>query len=163
MKPALALALGAGTVLLLPGGALSTRQAITTAAACKAARVHGREVRAGPFTGIVVRKYDVVGGRFRLHVGEYRDRTTGLTQKIGWTLPERYKTGPLLYLIGRRLHDGANPRIFRQRFARAWATGAPGGQFFASVIVPPAPGCWRLGFRTADVKGSLRVWVHGRG
>lgn len=160
-KASLALAL-AGTGVLVPAGtACSSGQTTASAAKCEAALVHGREVQAGPFTGTVLRRYDVVGGRFRLHVGEYRDRATGLTQKIGWTLPARYTAGAWLEVTGRRLHDGSPPRTFRQRFAEAFAAGAPGGRFFATIIAPPAPGYWRLAFRTADVTGSLRVLVHG--
>jgi hypothetical protein len=64
--------------------------AFLASAACLATPVHGNVVRAGPFVGYVVPLYDVVNGRFRLHVGEYRNPATGLSQKIPWFIPRRY-------------------------------------------------------------------------
>jgi hypothetical protein len=51
---------------------------------CAATPVRGNVVKAGVFTGYIAPRYDVVGGRFRLHVGEYRDSAIGLSQKIPW-------------------------------------------------------------------------------
>jgi hypothetical protein len=104
---------------------------------CPATPVEGSRVRAGPFTGEIVRKYDVVNGRFRLHVGPYRDRATGLSQKIPWLLPKKYRAETVT-VRGRRLaprggafHDSLENVGFDQ-----------GKQVFPSSFSPPKAGWW---------------------
>jgi hypothetical protein len=123
---------------------------------CLAVRVNGREVRAGPFTGLVDPRYDVADGRFRLHVGDYRDRATGLSQKIPWFVPRTYRVGNSLVVRGRRLAPPAGS--FAQTFRRAWAS-TRGEQVFPSGLHPPSAGCWRLSFRAGAVRGYLVVRV----
>lgn len=54
--------------------------AALTFAACLATPVQGPNVKAPPFTGRVAPEYDVVDGRFALHVGPLRDPVTELSQ-----------------------------------------------------------------------------------
>ena len=125
---------------------------------CLAARVQEDAVRAGPFTGRISPRYDVVDGRFRLHVGLYRDRATGLSQKIPWFLSSSVRGGGSLVVRGQRL---APPRgSFSQTFQRAFVAKTD-QQVYPSALAPPRAGCWRLNFRTAAVKASLIVRVAG--
>ena len=125
---------------------------------CLARRVEGIRVHAGPFTGLVDSRFDAVDGRFRLHVGPYRDRSTGLTQKIPWFLPRSYRVGPFLDIHGRRLAPPGG--AFTQRLAEA---GSPDSKqhVFPSTLHPPSAGCWKLAFRTRFVRGHLVVRVDG--
>jgi hypothetical protein len=125
---------------------------------CLAKRVDGDKVHAGPFTGFVARQYDVVDGRFRLRVGAYRDRATGLSQKIPWFLPHSYRVGTFLVIHGRRLAPPGG--AFTQRFAEAGSPDAD-QHVFPSTLRPPSAGCWRLTFRTRYVRGYLVVRVDG--
>jgi hypothetical protein len=127
-------------------------------AACLATPVHGTTVKAGPFAGGLTPGYDVVDGRFRLHVGPWRVRD-GLTQKIPWFISKRYPIGGPLIVTGRRLNG--SPRTFRQKFNAA-ATSSPSTYVFPSIIAPPAPGCWRLSFASGRVTGSLVALVSDR-
>ena len=114
-------------------------------------------MHAGPLAGAIAPQYDSVGGRFRLHVGAYRDKDTGLTQKIPWFLPARNRSGGLLVVRGRRLAPPG--RTFKQSFDEAGSPD-PKQRVFPSTISPPASGCWKLTFQTGRVTASLRVWVH---
>jgi hypothetical protein len=125
---------------------------------CLAAKVPGDRVHAGPFSGPISQSYDVVDGRFRLHVGRYRDRAIGLSQKIPWFLPRSYRVGPRLVVRGRRLAPPG--RTFTQTFPEAGSL-TPDEHVFPSILKPPSEGCWRLTLRTAHVKGSLLVLVRG--
>jgi hypothetical protein len=120
-------------------------------------------VRAGHFKGGIDTDYDVVNGRFRLQVGGYRDRATGLTQKIPWFIATKYPVGRVLTVRGERI--GAHKRRFTQRFPQAgYMRSLNAGQYvFPSIIAPPAEGCWNMTFRSRHVVGRLRVWVHGHG
>jgi hypothetical protein len=122
---------------------------------CLAAPVDGNRVHAGPFTGLITPEYDVVGGRFRLHVGDYRDRATGLSQKIPWLLPEKYSVGASLAVVGRRL---APPRGTFTDSLQQVSSGS-GSRVFPSSFSPPRAGCWRLTFKTGRTTGSLVVLV----
>ena len=133
--------------------------AALASAACLATPVHGEVVRAGPFTGYVSPGYDVVDGRFRLHVGPYRV-PGGLTQKIPWFVPLRYHVGDSLVVTGRRL--GAPARTFRQTFARAYSPDSSNKHVFPSIISPPSAGCCRLSFRSGRVTGVLTALVSNR-
>jgi hypothetical protein len=123
---------------------------------CLAARVEGDRVHAGPFTGFVSPPYDVVDGRFRLRVGAFRDRATGLSQKIPWFLPRSYRVGAFLVVDGRRLAPPGP--AFTQRLAEAGSPD-PDQHVFPSILRPPSAGCWRLAFRTRFVRGYLIVQV----
>jgi hypothetical protein len=128
-------------------------------AACLATPVHGDVVKAGPFAGGLAPGYDVVDGRFRLHVGPWRVRG-GLTQKIPWFVPKRYPIGGPLVVVGRRLDR--SPRTFRQTFSAAGTSSPSTTYVFPSIIAPPAPGCWRLSFSSGRVTGSLVALVSDR-
>jgi META domain-containing protein len=130
----------------------------TEAGFCPATRVEEDTVRAGPFVGIIAPEYDVVNGRFRQHVGIYRDRKTGLTQKIPWSVSRRADVGRYLRIAARRLPPLA-PRRFRRTFQRASGEGDRKRWFFPSNLEPPARGCWRLRFRSGSTTGSLIVLV----
>jgi hypothetical protein len=123
---------------------------------CLAASLDGNRVHAGPFTGFISPKYDVVEGRFRLHVGEYRDRTTGLSQKIPWFLPHAYRVGGSLIVRGTRLAPPG--RTFSESLQEAGSPD-PDQHVFPSAFAPPASGCWKLTFKTGRVTGSLVVLV----
>jgi hypothetical protein len=75
---------------------------VLVSAACLAAPVHGGVVRAGPFVGYITQDYDVINGRFRLHVGDYRNAATGLTQKIPWFISRRYGVAATALVVGQR-------------------------------------------------------------
>lgn len=126
------------------------------AAACLATPVSGNRVVAPPFKGGIAPQYDVVGGRFALHVGGVRDRRTGLSQKILWVLPARYRksAGPGLAVTG-RLNGIVR---FRQWFPGAGVPGDP-ALYFPSNIAPPTAGCWTLTLTTGQLKARLIVLV----
>lgn len=127
---------------------------------CPATRVKGATVRAGPFVGTIDRRYDVFRSRFRLRVGRYRNRRTGLSQKIPWRISRREDSGRRLRLEARRLRP-RSPRRFHQTFRRTSAVGDEQRWFFPSIIEPPAKGCWRLRFRSGTTSGGLIVLVRG--
>jgi hypothetical protein len=129
-------------------------------AVCAATRVEGGVVRAGPFLGILTPNWDVVDGRFSLRVGAYRDPASGLSQKILWKLPLRYRVGTVLAVTGRRI--APSPATFRQRLPEASSDQEPTFHIFPSIIRPTKPGCWRLNFRTGPTFGSLVVLVRAR-
>jgi hypothetical protein len=124
---------------------------------CAATRVHGEAVRAGPFTGYIVPDYDVVDGRFRLRVGTYRDRETGLSQKIPWFSRAGAPVARRLRVRGTRL--GPDTRHFTQVLRRAVNGGSRGRSVFPSVLNPPAEGCWRLRLTSGRATGRLTVLV----
>jgi hypothetical protein len=170
MGRALAVLIGAGVACALAGAASSTTRDLRQGAGygrvivsdaslrCLAKRVDGDKVHAGPFTGLIDPDYDVVGGRFRLHVGAYRDRATGLAQKIPWFLPSSYRVGVFMVVHGRRL--APRPGAFTQRFPEAGSSD-PDQHVFPSVLRPPRPGCWRLTFSSGRATGSLLVRIDG--
>ena len=133
--------------------------ALLASAACLATPVQGNKVKAGPFTGVVMPQYDVVQGRFRLHVGPYRDRVTGLSQKIGWVVPVRYRVGGWLTVTGRRLNPSR--QTFWQKFEEAYSPDFHDGWVFPSDITPPSAGCWRLTLSSGNATGTLTVLVRG--
>jgi len=122
----------------------------------RATRVDGAKVRAGPFVGLIAPEYDVLNGRFRLHVGSYRDRTTGLSQKILWRVSRQADVGRRLRIHAQRLPP-LSPRTFRHKLRRAG--GDEKRWNFPSIIKPPAEGCWRLRFASGNATGSLVVLV----
>ena len=127
---------------------------------CVATPVQGQVVRAGPFVGQIVPRYDVVGGRFRLHVGIYRDRASGLSQKIPWFVPVKSGVGTDLTISFKRLA----PLPPRRVTIRAQTGGDfPNGRVFPTAFVPPTPGCWRITFRSGAATGSLVALVSGDG
>jgi hypothetical protein len=131
--------------------------ALLASAACLATPVHGNVVRAGPFVGYIVPQYDVVNGRFRLHVGDYRNSATGLSQKIPWYIPRRYPVRRSVVVVGRRL--GPVKGWFRNLLYGAWSPSDPNRRVFPSSFSPPSAGCWRLTFQSGSVTGKLTVLV----
>jgi hypothetical protein len=124
---------------------------------CAATPVDGGSVRSGPLTGLILRRYDVIDGRFRLHVGYYRDRSAGLSQKIPWFVRFGASAGRSLRLKGTRL--GPRRRTFSQVFRRADGGDADGRSIFPSIIRPPTTGCWRLEFTTGKTTARLTALV----
>jgi hypothetical protein len=127
---------------------------------CLAAPVEESRVHAGPFTGLIIMpEYDVVDGRFRLHVGRYRDRARGLSQKMPWFLPRKYAAAASgVSVRGVRLAPPG--RRFSDSLAEAFGPGFPDDQHvYPSAFEPPTAGCWRLTLKTGPVKGSLVVLV----
>jgi hypothetical protein len=153
MTRAVALLVGAGIACVVAGAASSAPdRARSSSFTCLATSVSGQYVHAGPFAGAITPDYDIVNGRFRLHVGGWRDRSTGLTQKIPWFLPSRYRVGVYLVIRGTRLAPAAGS--FTARLPEAGSPD-PGEHVFPSILKPPKPGCWRLSFQTRLVKGRL--------
>jgi len=134
--------------------------ALLASVACLATPVHGDVVRAGPFVGGIARQYDVVNGRFRLHVGGYRDRAIGLSQKIPWFIPRSYAVGPTLVVRGRRL--GSRLGRFKSTLQQASSENNPRQWIYPSSFSPPRAGCWRLTFQSGRVTGRLTVLVSNR-
>jgi hypothetical protein len=134
--------------------------ALFASAACLATPVHGDAVRAGPFTGYVAPQYDVIRGRFRLHVGEYRDRARGLSQKIPWFISRRYRIGATARVVGRRL--GLVPGRFTDVLHQASSLSNPRQWVFPSAFSPPSVGCWRLTFTSGRVQGRLTVLISNK-
>lgn len=130
--------------------------AALTFAACLATPVQGPNVKAPPFTGRVAPEYDVVDGRFALHVGPLRDPVTELSQKILWVLPGKYRryVGPQLAFTWRL--DG----VVRSR-ACTYGTSRAGdpNYYFPSILAPPLAGCWTLTLMTGRLKARLTVLV----
>jgi hypothetical protein len=108
-------------------------------------------VKVGPFTGHIAPQYDVVGGRFRLHVGSFRDKAIGLSQKIPWYARPGSAVGRSLVITGTRLTPRP-VRSFKQEFRAA-------GRVFPTIISPPSAGCWRLVFTSGSVTSTLKVLV----
>jgi len=127
-------------------------------ATCPASPVDGGYVHAGVIRGAIDTETDVVNGRFRLHVGEYRDLARGIFQKILWSVPENRRVGGRLVIRGRTLLGPK--RTFVQRFNRAYADDTSVA-FYPSTIVPPRAGCWKLTLRTGHLRNALVVRVDG--
>jgi hypothetical protein len=113
-------------------------------------------VRSGPITGYVTAGYDVVGGRFSLHVGPWRVKDD-LTQKIPWYVRANAGAGASIVMTAVRLAP-LPARRFRQTF-QTGGSGYPQGVVFPSIINPPSPGCWRLTMRTGEVTASFVALV----
>jgi hypothetical protein len=153
MTRAAALLVGAGMACALAGAASSTPdRAGVSSFSCRATPVRGQFVHAGPFAGAISPDYDVVNGRFRLHVGPWRDRAIGLTQKIPWFLPSKYRVGVYLVIRGRRLAPAGGS--FTLRLPEAGSLD-PKEHVFPSTVSPPKAGCWQLSFQTRLVQGRL--------
>ena len=153
MTRAVALLVGAGTACVLAGAASSASdRGRASSFMCMATPVRGEYVHAGPFAGAIARYYDILNGRFRLHVGAWRDRSTGLTQKIPWFLPGKYRVGVHLIIRGTRLAPAGGS--FATRLPEAGSLD-PSQHVFPSILKPPKPGCWRLSFQTRFVQGRL--------
>src|SRR5215203_2643183 len=136
------------------GGSASGKPAART---CPASPVDGEQVHAGVITGGIDPYTDVVYGRFRLHVGEYRDVASGTFQKILWWVPSvRKGIGERLVVRGRTLYGPR--RTFVQRLNRAYAADSTKA-FYPSTIVPPSAGCWRLTLTTGKLRNALTVRV----
>ena len=148
-----ALLFGAGLACMLVGAASSASQRREARSlTCLATPIRGLYVHAGPFAGGIDPDYDIVNGRFRLHVGAWRDRSIGLTQKIPWFLPGKYRVGAFLVIRGTRLAPAAGS--FTVRLPEAGSLD-PSQHVFPSTLKPPKPGCWRLSFQSRLVQGRL--------
>jgi hypothetical protein len=156
MTRAAALLVGAGVAYALAGATSSASDPGASSFTCTATPVRGQFVHAGPFAGAISPDYDVVNGRFRLHVGGWRDRSIGLTQKIPWFLPARYRVGVYLVIRGLRLAPAGGS--FTLRLPEAGSLD-PKEHVFPSNVSPPKAGCWRLTFRTRLVQGRLTARV----
>jgi hypothetical protein len=124
--------------------------------ACLATPVHGSTVNASPFTGRIYPEYDVVDGRFALHVGPFRDVDAKTSQKILWVLPPRFrsKVGAQLAFTGRL--NGAVQYRYR---AAGTTSGNDSNFYFPSNLAPPNAGCWTMTLTTGRLKAQLVVWV----
>jgi hypothetical protein len=130
------------------------------AGVCAATPVDGNFVHAGVIRGAIDPETDVVDGRFRLHVGEYRDLARGIFQKILWSVPADRRVGGRLVVRGRTVVGPK--RTFVQRFNRAYAVPDDATQaFYPSTIIPPSVGCWRLTLTTGRLRNALTVRVDG--
>jgi hypothetical protein len=157
MSRTLSVLLGFGLATGLAAAASSkSGRAAGSAFACQATQVRGDYVHAGPFAGGIDRDYDIVNGGFRLHVGPWRNRSIGLTQKIPWFLPGKYRVGVYLVVRGRRLAPTRG--AFTVRLPEAGGPD-PKQHVFPSTLSPPGAGCWRLTFQTGLVQGRLTVRV----
>ena len=131
--------------------------ALVAASACLAAPVQAGKVHAGPFTATVQRPYDVVNGRFRLHVGPYRDAKRHLIQQLDWTVARGPRVQSRLSVTAVRLSPA--PRtIFAQWFPVS-PTALPKGHVFPTLLQPSSAGCWRLTLQTGRAKASLIVLI----
>ena len=128
------------------------------ASVCLATSVHGNIVRAGAFSGAILRRYDVLNDRFRLHVGPYRDARRQLSQKIAWSVSPRARVDNELVVKWRLLH--AQGRSFEDILQLAGTSNA--NRFFPSSFSPPVAGCWRLTFKSGSLHGALTVVVTDR-
>jgi hypothetical protein len=157
MTRAAALLVGAGIACAVAGAASpAPDRANRSRFTCMATPVRGLYVHARPFSGAISPDYDVVNGRFRLHVGPWRDRSIGLTQKIPWFLPGKYRVGAFLFIRGKRLSPAGGS--FTWRLPEAGSLD-PRQHVFPSTPSPPKPGCWRFSFQTRLVQGRLFVRV----
>jgi hypothetical protein len=157
MTRGVALLVAVGVACALAGAASPAPDRVDASRfTCLATPVNGGVVRAGPFTGGIDPDYDIVNGRFRLHVGPWRDRSTGLTQKIPWFLPGKYRVGAFLFIRGTRLSPGDGS--FTWRLPEAGSPD-PRQHVFPSTPSPPKAGCWRFSFQTRLVQGRLIVRV----
>jgi hypothetical protein len=133
--------------------------ALLASATCLATPVKtgdGVYVRSGPITGYITPPYDVVRGRFSLHVGPWRVKNS-LSQKIPWFVRDGVDSGPAISMTGVRLSP-LPARTFRQVFPSA-GSGYQQGAVYPSNISPPAAGCWRLTMRTGSVTARFVVLV----
>jgi hypothetical protein len=150
MKRVAVLAAAAAVAASLGGSASGTPGART----CPASPVDGSQVHAGVITAGIDPYTDVVDGRFRLHVGEYRDVASGTFQKILWWAPADRRVGGRLVVRGHRLFGPK--RTFVQRFNRAYSVpDDPARAFYPSTIIPPRAGCWKLTLTTGKLRNSL--------
>ncbi len=151
----LAVLAGVGCTVAVIGGSASGKP---VARSCPASPVDGTVVHAGVITAGIDPDTDVVDGRFRLHVGEYRDLARGIFQKVLWWAPSNRRVGGELVVRGRTLFG--RKRTFLQRLNRAYADDTTRA-FYPSTIVPPSAGCWKLRLRTGHLRNSLVVRVDG--
>jgi hypothetical protein len=156
MKRTLGCLLLAALALVLGGTASSLGAHGTGGAACVASPVDGSVVHAGVITGGIDPYTDVVDGRFRLRVGPWRDRATGLTQKILWWAPSSRRAGGVLVVRGRTILG--RKKTFVQRLFEA-GTEDQSRRYYPSIIKPPSAGCWRLTLKTGRLRNALTARV----
>jgi hypothetical protein len=131
---------------------------VLATAACLASPVSAdrSSIQVGPFKGGLAAGYDDVNGRFSLRVGGMR--TTQMSSKILWLLPDSYRDVGALIVTGRRIGGGR----FTQTFTEAGASTPPNMRFFPSIINPPATGCWRLWFQLGELRASALMLARPR-
>jgi hypothetical protein len=81
----------------------------------------------------------------------------GYSTKVLWVFTAstaKNRGGGALVVRGRRL-DGRGS--FRQEFTAIGYEGQNGAPSYASIIVVPKPGCWRLDLSTASLRASVVV------
>ena len=134
--------------------------AALTSAACLATPVDGNWVKAPPFRGGIYPAYDVVDGRFALHVGPLRDAATQTSQKILWVLPPKYRKQ-----VGSQLvFTGHLNGVVQYRYRTYGTTsGNDANYYFPSNLAPPKAGCWTMTLTTGRLKARLVVWVRPLG
>jgi hypothetical protein len=124
---------------------------------CLATPVHtaggSSVVRSGPISGALSGDYDIVKGRFSLHVGPWRVKNS-LTQKIPWFVRDDAPAGPELVVSGLRLTP--QPHL---RFEQTFPAALDPADVYPSTISPPGVGCWRLTLRTGEVNVQLTALV----
>ncbi len=113
-------------------------------------------VRSGPITGYITPGYDVVRGRFSLHVGPWRVKDS-LSQKIPWYIRADAAGGSAIVMIATRLRP-LPKRTFQQTF-QTGGSGYPQGTVYPSNIEPPSAGCWRLTMRAGHVTAGFIALV----
>jgi hypothetical protein len=148
MKLGLAFAIPVVVAAALGGSASGTPVAQT----CPASPVDGEAVHAGVITAGIDPYTDVVDGRFRLHVGEYRDVANGIFQKVLWWAPSDRRVGGRLVVRARTLYGPK--RTFVQRLNRAYSDDTTKA-FYPSTVIPPSAGCWKLTLTTGKLRNSL--------
>ncbi len=118
--------------------------------------MRGAEVEAAPFVGRITPAYDVVGGRFSLHVGPLRDPAIGLNQKILWVLPPGYerRIGPTLAFTGR-----LNGVVQYRKAVPGTTREGDRNYDFPSILAPPRARCWTLTLTTGRLRARLVVLV----
>jgi hypothetical protein len=148
-------------VVSLGGPGTGASGPVTPAPPCLATRVQTLAtgsviVRSGPITGYLTQAYDVVSGRFSLHVGPWRV-TDRLSQKIPWFVRANAGAGPSIVMTATRLAP-LPTTTFKSTFPTG-GSGYPQGMVFPSNINPPSAGCWRLTMRTGRVTAGFVVLV----
>jgi hypothetical protein len=85
----------------------------------------------------------------------------GYSTKILWTFVARSAVGyggRTLLVEGARIDA---PGSFTQEFGRISFSGANGAPSYASIVVVPAPGCWRLNLTTGALRASVTFLAIG--
>jgi hypothetical protein len=132
----------------------SARAAEARATLCRATPVRTIAgvslVRVGSLVGHLDGSFDIVEGRFALHVGRWRVPGK-LTQKIPWFITASADSQPPVLVV-----TGVRTFPRRDRFRQVFDSAAG---VYPSIIAPPSAGCWRLTFSAGDLGGTLTALV----